>query len=98
MLIEICWFSPVTRTSFRIMSSIVGPMTAAQFAIDISNIVLPSIFGQYQRRRLYNVLAKCCRLADEFSNGTFMVLRKQGRNNIPLSRKFKEAKEIIAAL
>ena len=45
MLIQVCRFPPLAGISFGIMTTVVGPMAATEFTIDISDIVKFPVFG-----------------------------------------------------
>ena len=45
MLIEVYRLPPLSGVSFGVMTTVVGPMAATEFAVDISNIVQFSIFS-----------------------------------------------------
>lgn len=86
MLIKIGWFSPPSGRAFRVVTSVECPVAAAQFAVNISYVFLPPVFGHDQCSRLDYMFAESGGLANKLPYAIGVILCEQGRDDVPLGR------------
>src|SRR5690606_229020 len=80
------------------MSTIIRPMTASDFTIDVSDVVLAFVFAEDERGRFNHVPVKGCGLSVKLPNLVIVILRQHRRNNVPLGRERKDSKEITGCV